>query len=64
MGHCISWDGWAGIFEFLDSRAFVTNRSCGNNRDLWAFCVILASNQNDDMISTEQVLERTLVDIL
>lgn len=31
---------------------------------LWAFYVILASNQDDDMISTEQVLERTLVDIL
>lgn len=32
--------------------------------DLWAFCVILASNQYDDMIPTEQVLERTLVDKL
>lgn len=39
MGHCISWDGWAVIFEFLDSRAFLTiNAAISKRRSLGFFC--------------------------
>lgn len=64
MGYCISWDGWVVIFESLYSRASLRLMQQSSSGYLWAFCVILASNQDDNMISTEQGLVRTLVDKL